>query len=94
LTLEKFNDKEEEFMEKAKQTFNSLDLYLSAFLSLSGIQPELKLQEGKIIFSFPTSDDLFKVINNYNSNVNIPVADFVTTVKTLRGRMLSMRRPR
>ncbi len=71
--------------------FETMDIYLSAFLSLFGIQPELKLNNGKVIFSFSASDDLYKLMMNFNSNVRVPVTDFVTMVKTLRGQMLSMR---
>tara|TARA_B100002003_G_scaffold251579_1_gene295991 strand:+ start:1801 stop:2046 length:246 start_codon:yes stop_codon:yes gene_type:complete len=77
-------------MEKQKD-FTTMDIYLSAFLSQFGIQPELKLKNGKVIFSFPHDDDLYKLLMNYNCNVNVPVADFVTTIKTLRGQMLTMR---
>tara|TARA_B100000315_G_C14436315_1_gene522589 strand:- start:169 stop:411 length:243 start_codon:yes stop_codon:yes gene_type:complete len=77
-------------MEKQKN-FTTMDIYLTAFLSQFGIQPELKLNNGKVIFSFPLSEDLFKLMMNFNSNVNVPVTDFVTLVKTLRGQMLSMK---
>lgn len=78
-------------MKKQEKVFTTLDIYLSSFLSLFGVQPELKLNNGKVVFSFPASDDLFKLMMNFNSNVNIPVTDFVTLVKTLRGQMLTMR---
>jgi hypothetical protein len=79
-------------MAKTKQKdFTTLDIYLSAFLSQFGIQPSLKLNNGKVIFSFRSSDDLFKLMMNFNSNVSVPVTDFVTTVKTLRGQMLSLK---
>ena len=71
--------------------FETMDIYLSAFLSLFGVQPELKLNHNKVIFSFPATEDLYQLMMNYNSNVNVPVSDFTTTVKTLRGQMLSMR---
>ncbi len=76
---------------KKKMNFETMDIYLSAFLSLSGLQPTLKLNQGKVIFSFPSCNDLYTVMTNFNSNVNVPVTDFVTTVKTLRGQMLTMR---
>ena len=72
-------------------SFETMDIYLSAFLSLSGLQPALKLNRGKVIFSFPASEDLYQLMMNFNSNVNVPVSDFTTIVKTLRGKMLSMR---
>lgn len=79
-------------MEKTeKKNFTTLDIYLSAFLALLGVRPELKLNNGKVIFSFPASEDLFKLMMNFNSNVNVPVSDFTTMVKTLRGQMLTMR---
>ena len=77
-------------MEK-KTTFTTMDIYLSAFLSLSGIQPELNLNQNKVIFSFPANEDLYQLMMNFNSNVNVPVTDFVTLIKTLRGQMLTMR---
>ena len=79
-------------MAKTEQkTLQTLDLYLSAFLSLSGIPPALEVNNGKVVFTFLVSDDLYKLMMNYNSNVSVPVTDFVTVVKTLRGQMLTMR---
>lgn len=73
------------------KTYQTLDLYISAYLTLCGIQPELQVTNGRVIFVFPQSDDLYRLLSNYNSNIDIPVISFVTTVKMLRGRMLSMR---
>ena len=73
-------------------SFETMDIYLSAFLLLSGQQPTLKVNHGKVIFSFPASEDLYAVMMNFNSNVNVPVSDFTTMVKTLRGQMLTMRK--
>lgn len=74
-----------------RKTLQTLDLYLSAFLSLSGIPPKLEVNNGKVVFVFSVSDDLYELMMNYNSNVNVPVIDFVTAVKALRGQMLTMR---
>ena len=73
------------------KTFQTLDLYLSSYIKLNGIPLQLELNNGKVIFVFQVSDDLYKLIANYNSNQPIAVTDFVTTVKMLRGQMLSMR---
>lgn len=81
-------------MAKAKteaKELSTLDLYLSAFLSLHGIQPELKITNGRVTFNFPVSDELYRLANLYNANEPVPVADFVTAVKALRGQMLTMR---
>lgn len=77
--------------ETETKTLSTLDLYLSSFLSLHGIIPELRITNGKVTFNFPITDDLYRLANSYNSNEPVPVADFVTAVKTLRGQMLTMR---
>jgi DUF4097 and DUF4098 domain-containing protein YvlB len=71
------------------RTINLLDIYLSSFLSLHGIEPKLETKNGKVVFTFEADDQVYKLMNLFNGNVNVPVADFVTTVKTLRGKMLT-----
>ncbi len=71
--------------------FKTFDVWLSAYLQVYYTSPELQLINSKVVFSFPHSDDLYKFLANYNGNVNVPIADYVATVKTLRGQMLSMR---
>jgi hypothetical protein len=79
-------------MAKVEQRlFTTLDIYLAAFLSLNRIPPTLELRNGRVVFTFSATDDLYKLTMNFNSNVNVPVADFVTIIKTLRGQMLTMR---
>ena len=73
------------------KTLQILDLYMASFLSLHGIEPSLENNNGRVVFTFQVSDDLYKLMVRFNSNENIPVTSFVTTVKMLRGRMLSMR---
>jgi 5'-3' exonuclease len=77
-------------MEKQKK-FSTLDVYLSAFLSLHGLTPSLERKGGRVTFNFPATDALYRIMSDYNSNEVTPVADFVTRVKTLRGQMLTMR---
>jgi hypothetical protein len=78
-------------MAKIEQKISTLDLYLASFLTLCGIHATLEVKDSRVIFNFPSTDELHKLIMNYNSNVNVPVADFVTAIKTLRGQMLTMR---
>ncbi|HVN97150.1 MAG TPA: DUF5659 domain-containing protein [Syntrophorhabdaceae bacterium] len=73
---------------------NLLDIYLSSFLSLHGIEPALELKSGKVVFTFEADDQVYRLMNLFNGNVDVPVADFVTTVKTLRGKMLSAKETR
>jgi len=85
-------EKERRMVTMTTKTFQTLDLYISAYLSLCGIRPELQVKNGKVIFIFPQSDDLYQLISNYNANVTVPVADFTTAVKMLRGQMLTIRK--
>ncbi len=71
--------------------FETFDVWLSAYLQLTYHSPELHLRNHKVTFAFPLSDELYKFITEFNSNVDVPIADYVSTVKTLRGQMLSMR---
>jgi DUF4097 and DUF4098 domain-containing protein YvlB len=66
-----------------------LDIYLSSFLSLHGVEPKLETKNGKVVFTFEADDKVYRLMNLFNGNVEVPVADFVTTVKTLRGKMLT-----
>jgi hypothetical protein len=79
-------------MAKAEQRlFTTLDIYLTSFLALNGIPPTLQLNNGRVVFTFPATDQLYKLTMSFNSNVSVAVADFVTMIKTLRGQMLTMR---
>ncbi len=79
-------------MAKAEErSFSTLDLYLSSFLTLNKLPPTLELKNSKVVFTFPANEALYRLMMDFNSNVNVPVADFVTAIKTLRGQMLTMR---
>lgn len=69
-----------------QKTFSTLDISTAAFLELNGIQADLENQNGRVIFLFPISDKLYELAHAYNSNVLVPVADYVTALKSLRGR--------
>lgn len=72
------------------KAFQTLDIYLSSFLSLSGFPPQIEVNDsGRVIFVFKLSDELSRLMMSYNNNDKVPVADFVTSLKTLRGQMLS-----
>lgn len=74
-----------------QRLFTTLDIHLASFLKLNGIPPTLQLNNGRVVFTFPATNQLYKLTMDFNSNVPVPVADFVTTVKTLRGQMLTLR---
>jgi len=77
-----------------EKTFTTLDIYLSAFLSLHNLEPSLDIKNGKVIFVFNASDDLYRVMGLFNSNQDTPCLDLITEIKTLRGKMLSAKETR
>lgn len=78
-------------MEKKQQRFTTLDIYLAAYLEYRGIPAELEKQCSRVIFTFPQSDELYRLTSAFNSNDPVPVTDFVSHVRMLRGRMISKR---
>jgi hypothetical protein len=69
------------------ERFTTLDLYLAAFLEMNGCRPDLVVQGGKVVFAFPHSRKAHDLVEKFNTNISIPVADFATAVKILRNRM-------
>ncbi len=69
-----------------------IDLYLSAFLTLHGQEPKLINKNGKVIFVFDATDEVYGLMTLFNSNTEIPCLDLITAIKTLRGKMLSARK--
>jgi hypothetical protein len=78
-------------MATATRYFETLDIYLTSFLFLLGHKPDLERVHGKVIFRFRVTDSLYDAISYFNSGAEVNVADYVTIVKALRGRMLTMR---
>lgn len=72
-----------------QRVFTTLDIYLTSFLALNGISPNLEVKNARVVFTFEATDQLYCLMNLFNSNINVPVTDFVTVVKTLRGKMLT-----
>jgi len=77
-------------MAKTK-VFQTLDLYTASFLAFHGLEPSLETINGKVVFVFPATDSLYVLLSRYSADEPTPVNSFVTTVKKLRGQMLSMR---
>lgn len=75
----------------AKQRFTTLDIYLAGYLEYRGIHAELEHQGTRVIFTFPQSDELYKLTSAFNSNDSIPVTDYVSSIRTLRAKMFSAR---
>lgn len=69
----------------------TLDLYLASFIKMHGIHPELTINNGKVYFSFPSIEHITRLNDDFIMNKPVPVADYVTMVKTLRSQMLTLK---
>lgn len=74
-----------------KQKFTTLDIYLAGYLEYRGIPAELDNQGTRVIFTFPQSNELYKLTSAFNSNDSIPITDYVSMIRTLRAKMYSAR---
>jgi hypothetical protein len=70
-------------------------LYIASLICIVlCIQPEYKVENGKTLFVFPVSDDLYKVLNAYNDGVDgvkVNAYGFASMIKRLRAEMLMRR---
>lgn len=74
-----------------QRVFETIDVWLASFLSLHEQTPSLELKNNRVIFCFPQSDELYKLISKFNANTSVPVANFAAEVKTLKARMFQVR---
>lgn len=67
------------------------DINQASFLALQGLEPDLVLQSGRVIFCFPADDDFFRLSEAYNSNLEVKCLDFVRVLRTLRAKMANLK---
>jgi hypothetical protein len=73
-------------------TLHLMDIYLTAFLQLQGIEPLLLKQSGRVVFAFPNTRQVTSLIQEYNGNpIGIRLLDYVQHLRRLRAQMLAMR---
>ncbi len=72
--------------------FETADLYLSSAIAiLLRTQPGYRVENGRTLFVFPISDDLFAVMNAYNNGVSLSAIEYAQMIKRLRAEMLMRR---
>ena len=68
-----------------------LDLNLSAFQLLGGVEPELHLDGTRVTFLFDPTNQFYQLTSAYNSNAQVAVLDYVSAQRRLRAQMLALR---
>jgi hypothetical protein len=58
---------------------------------LHGVPPKLILKNGRVLFVFDTTDEMYRLMTMFNSNKEVPCLDLITAIKTLRGQMLTLK---
>ena len=77
---------------KQEKPFRISDIYTAAYLSLSNLSYTLEKQNGKILFCFMPSPDLYKLLNSFNEGIQVNVEEFSRTIRRLRAVMLQAKR--
>jgi len=72
-------------------TFPIYDIHQAAFLDLNGIPPIFTKSGTRVVFEFPATRTVTKLLDTYNQNPSIPILDYVNVLRRLRSQMLSMR---
>lgn len=78
-------------MDRIKETFTTLDISLAAFFEVRGLSAELEFFKNRVIFAFPADDQLYTLLREFNTNSEIKITDYVTVLRTLKGRLLAMK---
>ncbi len=78
-------------MQQEKGKVPILDIHLSSYLSLHGIEPEFTKQGTRVVFEFPASQEVYDLTKAYNENPSVPVLDFVHHLRKVRAQMLANR---
>lgn len=68
-----------------------LDIYQASFLALHQINPILCKQGNRVVFEFPDTGEILKLLEMYNTNPSIRLLEYVGHLRRLRAQMLSMR---
>jgi hypothetical protein len=58
---------------------------------LLSIEPSFEVQNGRTIFVYPASDDLYWAISLYNAGIQVNAYEFAEKIKRMRGEMIARR---
>ena len=75
-----------------EKDFVTADLYLAAVINtLLDTSPEFKIENDRVLFVFPISDDLYKAMNAYHNGIPVNAYEFAQMIKRLRAEMIMRR---
>lgn len=68
-----------------------MDIYQASFLALHHQEPILCKQGTRAVFEFPGTEEILKLLGEYNQNPSIRLLEYVGHLRRLRAMMISMR---
>jgi hypothetical protein len=72
--------------------FETPDLYLASAISLIlNKSPDFRVENGRTLFVFTISDDLYKAMHTYNTGFQISAYEYAQMIKRMRAEMLMRR---
>lgn len=75
-----------------QKEFITSDVYLSSAIAIFlNTQPSFKVENGRTLFVFPISDDLYSAMNSYNNGTPVNISLYVETLKKMRAEMVMRR---
>lgn len=74
-----------------ENNFATNDLFLASYFSYRGISPSLENRNGRVVFIFPQSDTLYRLLSAYSSGDSVPLSDYIDVYRTLKVRMFNAR---
>jgi len=74
-----------------KRCIPIMDIYQAAFLALHKQEPILSKQGSRVVFEFPGTQEILKLLALYNTNPSIGLLEYVHCLRRLRAQMLAMR---
>ena len=75
-----------------QKDFQTADLYLaSAVCILLSTNPDFKVENGRTLFVFPISDDLYRAMNEFNNGVRLNAYGYSQMIRRFRAEMIMRR---
>ncbi len=75
-----------------QKEFVTGDLYLASTITiLLATNPKFTVENGRVLFVFPISDDLYVAMNAYHNGIPLNAYEYAQTIKRLRAEMMMRR---
>jgi len=68
------------------------DVYIAAYLDHKSIAVDFRLAPtGRVVFLLPVKKEVHELIAEFNTNPQVPLLDYIQSLRKIRARMIAMR---